>query len=304
MLHYNGRPMQLPASTAVIHAFRFRLSLIVPTLLILAAACRQVTVPVRVTLLRQAERPVYSDQDWAEVLRTRVHDGLVDYASLARAPEPLDRYGALISIVGPASTPDQFTSSEQTTAYWVNAYTACVLRAVVGRYPVSSMYDLSMPRLEYEYTFQVDGQVRTLADMEQEILKHSRGDVRALLATSRAAVGTPRLPAQPLRASSLERQLSEAAADALDQPEVLRVDHASQSILVWQLILRRQAEFTEYWRTRRRVRNAQAYSVLLELASPAQRRVLQSAVGYTLRELPFNRTLNSWPVEREESSRP
>jgi len=247
------------------------------------------------TALLPATRPyLYADQDWAYVLRGHVKDGLVNYDTLSRDREPLERYYALLGVTGPTRTAEQFPSRAEATAYWINAYNALVLCAVMDRYPVATMYDLSLPRLTYEYKFIVDGRARTLAEIEEEILKVSGGDVRALLATSRAALGTPGLGRWPIRAQTLDRRLTEEAAHALDNPDILRIDHSSDSILVWQLIIRRQREFEEFWRRRRRVRRAYLFNVLLELASPERRRALQGAVGYNIRQIPFDRTLNRW----------
>lgn len=278
---------------------------VVGCLLIIAfstAGCTQLTNPPDPAILGADGPHLYSDQDYAEVLRQYVHDGLVDYEALATNRAGLDRYYALLAVTGPTKTPDQFASSAQVTAYWINAYNALVLVAVLSRYPVESMYALDLPRLEHEYSYLVDGKMRNLAAIEDEILAWSQGDVRALLATSRAAMGTPRLSDQPIRASTLERQLAEAAAGALDDPHLLAVDHGAQSIFVWQVILRRQEDFLAYWRSRRRVETAYTYNVLLELASPEQRRALQSAVGYMLREIAFDRSLNRWPQPRHESA--
>ena len=238
------------------------------------------------------------------VLRDNVRYGLVDYEALARSREPLERYYALLSVTGPSRTAEQFPSHAHTTAYYLNAYNALVLCAVLERYPVTTMYDLSMPRLEYEYTFTLDGQPCTLAKVEAKLLEQSNGDVRTLLATSRAAMGTPRLANEPFRPQTLDAQLAQAAADALANPDLLRIDHVTRTILVWQLLLHREGEFVEFWKQRRRVRAAYLFNVLADLASPEGRRALQGAVGYNFEPMPFDRTLNRWSPKAGESSIP
>jgi len=263
-------------------------------LVMLAGGCASPGIKPNTALLTQPKPYIYSDQDWATVLQENVKNGLVDYDHLAQQHEPLDRYYALLGVTGPKTTTDQFTDRPQTTAYWINAYNALVLVAVLQKYPTSTMYDLALPNLDYGYHFKIDGQLLNLAQIEGKILEESNGDVRALLATSRAAIGTPYLSQQPIRPSAFEKQLADAAAAALDDPHVLRIDHSSQSVLIWQLILRHEADFVKYWQVQRRVPTAYLYNVLLELASPQQRRSLQSAVGYAFREMPFDRSLNQW----------
>jgi hypothetical protein len=261
------------------------------------AGCGDRVLRPDASLVREVQRECYSDRDWAAALRDNVRHGLVDYDSLRNNHDALSRYCATISVLGPNKNPDQFPGGSQSTAYYINSYNALVLRAVLSRPPeTTTMYDYAMPELEFEYQFPLDGQLVTLARIEDMILKSSGGDVRALLATSRAAMGTPRLMNEPIRPETLDRQLAEAAAQALDLPEICRVDHSARTIQVWQLILRRQPEFLAYWKAQRRVGTAFLYQVLLDLASPTKRRALQSAVGYAMREVPFNRSLNR--VER------
>lgn len=272
----------------------------------LLAGCSAHLIAPPTGLIEQTPPYGYSDADWAEVLAQNVRDGLVDYQKLSQNPRVLQRYYALLSRTGPALTPDQFSTRPQSVAYWVNAYNACVLLAVLESYPISTVYDLSLPPLEFSHTFSVDGRTRNLAAMEEQVLKVSAGDVRVLFTMSAAALGMPRLEDRPLRANILEQQLSEAAARELDNPRILRIDHSRKSILVWQEVLRRQEAFLAYWRTRRRVATAFLFNVLLELASPEQRRALQGAVGYQFREMPFDRTLNDAsagaPASRAEST--
>jgi len=258
--------------------------------------CAEVVIRPNPALVPQGRSAVYADSDWALVLQNCVREGLVDYDALAQKRDNLDRYYALISVTGPSRTPSAFVSRPARTAYWINAYNALVIRAVLERYPVVTMYDLSLPVLEYQYKFIVDGQVRHLASIESEILKESANDVRALFAMSGAALGTPPLASEPFRPDTLERQLARAAGRALDAPHICQVDHATRSILVWQKILRRQEDFLSSWRERRRVRTAYLFNVLLDMATADRRRTLQSAVGYQFREIPFDRMLNRYPL--------
>lgn len=265
-------------------------------LAVLAAGCQdRLTIPSNPRILNQSGPYTYSDEDWARVLRDHVRDGLVDYAGLDRDREPLDRYYALLGVTGPSRTPDQFPTSAHATSYWINAYNALAVLFVLNIYPVETIYDMdpSMPKIELA-TFRVDGRTCTLPEIEAKILEASDGDVRALFATSQGALGTPRLSSGPMRAATLERQLTQAAADALNNPRILRIDHAGRQILVWHLVLTRKDDFLDYWRTRRRTRTAYLLNVLADMASTRRRRALQGAVGYAFQAIPFDRRLNDW----------
>jgi len=278
--------------------FRSLVGLLWGALLWTSTGCAEVVIQPNPALVPQGKSAVYTDADWAMVLQNHVREGLVDYDALAQHRENLDRYYALISVTGPSRTPATFRSRPARTAYWINAYNALVLAAVLERYPVVTMYDLSLPVLEYQYKFIADGQVLNLTSIEDRILDESANDVRALFALSGAALGTPELASEPIRPETLERQLARAAARALDNPHLCQIDHADRSILVWQKIIRRREDFLSSWRLRRRVRTAYLFNVLCDMATAERRRGLQSAVGYQFREIPFDRKLNRY------SSRP
>ena len=228
------------------------------------------------------------------MLRDHVKDGLVDYDGLKADAGNLQRYGAVLSATGPTQTPKQFENVASRTAYWINAYNACVLLAAVKAYPTTTLYDLSMPRIEEDISFLVDGSSHRLVDIERKALEEAQGDVRVIFALSRGAIGTPRLRDEPYRAASLDAQLTDAVARSLSNPSLLYVDDDSRSILVWQDILSRQDDIIRYWQEQRRSRHAYLYNVLVELASREGRVRLQNAAGYTIREIPFNRALNRW----------
>jgi len=271
--------------------WRRRLTIVILTV---CAGCGEPSVRPSLALLPPNRPLTYTDSDWSQVLQSHVREGLVDYDALLANREPLERYYALVSETGPMRTPDQFPSRAAKTAYWINAYNALTLRAVLEHYPVSTMHDLALPRLEYDYTFRVDGRVCNLAAIEAKMLEDSAQDARTLLATSRAALGAPRLMSEPLRADTLENQLARAAAEAFDDPYLLQIDHVTKSILVWQEVLDHEQDFLAYWRLRRRVSSIYLYNVVLDMASAPRRRALQSAVGYRFRQIPFERKLNAW----------
>ncbi len=260
--------------------------------------------PGHSALLEVQDRP-YSDAEWAAVLREHVRYGLVDYATLRAAPASLDRYCALVSRTGPRLTPDQFPSRHHATAYYINVFNALVLRAVLSRPEGTlTMHDIGMPRLEYDYRFTVDGGVVTLAEVERRMLESAGGDTRCVMATTRASMGSPRLAGEPFRGDNLERQLTEAAASCLDTPTLMRIDHSGRSIRLWQTLLWRQNELLEFWKERKRVRILDRFQVLIEMASPQQRRALASAIGYTFTTIEYDRRLNAWQRKADRPSVP
>src|SRR4030095_7482406 len=64
----------------------------------------------------------------------------VDYEVLAPRRELLTRFVALLGAASPDSAPERFPSDEDALAYWINAYNAFVLRAVMEEYPIRSVW--------------------------------------------------------------------------------------------------------------------------------------------------------------------
>jgi hypothetical protein len=258
----------------------------------LFSGCAQVTIKPDPQLVPRPLPTTFDDKDWAAVLRDHVRNGLVDYNGLQRSRDPLDRYYGLISAMGPTTAPDQFPTRYHKMAYDINAYNALVLCAVLQDPTQPYVYDVSMPSLETDIAFVLDGRQTTLEQIEERLLKNSDGDVRVIFALSRAALGTPALRNEPYRADSMERQLQEAAAAALDNPYLLQIDSSQHAIFAWQGIIANQGAFLDYWQARRRTRAPTLLSVLTDMASPRRRQLLSAAIGYSIRVIPFERRLN------------
>ena len=116
----------------------------------------------------------HSHQIWTQLLEKHVRDGLVDYQSLARDPEPLNRYLARLQAVGPK----QYAGWDepQRLAFWLNAYNAYTVKLVLDHWPVESIKDigslLSSPfRIRFVPLESLRGRVLSLDDLEHRILR-------------------------------------------------------------------------------------------------------------------------------------
>ncbi len=165
---------------------------------------------------------------YADVLRAFVHDARVDYRALARDRARLDR--VLDSWNVPATT-EQGWNREQRLAFWVNAYNAFTLRAIVDHYPIRAGWFTRGPRNSIR---QIDGvwtalkwrvaeRVLALDDIEHRILRPEFGDARVHFAITCASTSCPPLAAEPYRASTVSAQLDAAARRYLASSEGLRV---------------------------------------------------------------------------------
>ena len=236
---------------------------------------------------------LYDDRAWATVLRENVNNRLVDYAHLQQHAEPLAEYLTLLARIGPQSTPEQFKGPQAKLAYYINAYNAGVLAAVVREKAPATMYPAGRPLLDYRFRLHVDGRLVTLADLRTAARAAGAEDVRVEFALCGAARGCPALADQPFRADSLARQLEEVARAAMEQPSMVQIDHANQRLLVGLPIAERREAFLAYSQRLTGSAPPSLLSPLLQMASGVRREWFNTAIGYKEGLISFDRTLNA-----------
>lgn len=256
---------------------------------------------------------VYDDSAWQVLLLKHVAAGwpedaedpksrgpmypaLVDYRAIQAHPEDLNDYLRRLAAAGPTRTPEAFATDVHKLAYYINAFNACAIRAVLANYPTTTVYGPSMPAFEYEWYFQVDGRRVNLDDLRRTILAQAGGDVRVLLVLSSGAVGCPPLAAYPYRADGLFETLQTRAQEALAQPQMVTISHDQQQLQLWAGIVRHRDEFFAYYDKLYGARPESLLGVVLELCAAKDRQTLNKAVGYREVETPFDRRLNDLVV--------
>ena len=236
----------------------------------------------------------FDDRDWATVLRENVKDGLVDYDHLQGHSGPLDRFLALLAAAGPERTPNLLPSRRARLAYYLNAYNAGVLKAVLHEQVPPTMHDVRRRRLAQGYRLMIDGRPQTLAQVRQAAREESLGDARIEFCLCDAAKGSPPLRQQPFRAPLLEDQLQQAAREAMDNPRMVNIDHEKERLSVSLVIRQQREEFLDFYRRQTGVSSPTLTNVLLHLAGSMRRQWLSTAVGYEEAVIPFDRSLNRW----------
>lgn len=278
------------------------LSLPAGLMALFVAGCAVTPLPPNRSLVPNPVPSVFDDRPWADCLRETVKEGLVDYDHLAAHREPLETFAALISVAGPTGTPEMFATPEARLAYWINAYNACVLRAVLHQYPTESVHSFDKPSLLHGFRFQVDRRMMTLAAIQQAVFTEAGDDFRPLFALCMAAGGSPPLADRPYRAATLPGQLNDAARQAMEDPKIVRIDHDQRVLRVAWDIFNRKADLIASFERRTGTRHAALVNTLLDFASEAGRRRLNSAVGYAVEAIPFDRSLNRWKPSPDEGS--
>ena len=174
------------------------------------------------------ERATGFDHDhaaWTAVLDEHLEGSNLDYAALKKQRAPLDDYLRTLEAV----TPEQFAAWErgQRYAFWINAYNAYTVRAVVDAYPVSSITEIGTKEESvWERPFlplgklwkPAKGAKLSLDQVEHEILRPEFRDPRVHAAVNCASKGCPPLAAKAFAAETLDAQLDRATRAWLADP--------------------------------------------------------------------------------------
>jgi len=166
---------------------------------------------------------------YAGVLRSHVVPPRVNYAALTADRAPLQRF--VTELDSPASRGEPTWNREQRMAFWINAYNAFTLQAIVDHYPIRAGWLTRQPRnsirqIDGVWTtlkWRAAGRFVTLDDIEHRILRPEFLDARIHFAVNCASVSCPPLAAEPYRARTLEAQLNAAARTYLASAEGLQM---------------------------------------------------------------------------------
>ena len=274
---------------------RCRRGAVITLLTVALCGCAPATIDLFEPVPVSTETPeFFDDRNWATVLRENVRSELVDYDHLASHDEPLTRYLQLIAQVGPESTPEFFKDSQFRLAYYINAYNAGVLRAVLHEKAPETMYATGKLSLDYRYRLRVDGRLVTLHDLRAAARAAGDLDARVEFALCGAAMGCPPLSDQPFRPDTLSQHLERLAHRAMELPQMVRIDHQRQRLLIGLPVSQRREDFLTHYRKLTGVSCATLLNVLLQMADGVRREWLNTAVGYREGIIPFQRKLNRW----------
>jgi hypothetical protein len=183
--------------------------------------------------------PVYSNASFLDLVsRYLVDDGQrVDYKAWKDNPQDVaafDDYINMLALVSPRNHPEQFPRAADARSYWINAYNALVLHAVLEYWPLDSVRDVKLslssrivPNKGFFYDRKVvlGGQETNLYDLEKEVLKNQK-DPRLHFALNCASESCPVLRAWEWT----DEQLDTAAREFVNKPENVAVENRTLQV--------------------------------------------------------------------------
>ncbi len=186
---------------------------------------------------------------WDRVLKKYVTEmGRVDYAALEADSGDLDRYVTTIAARSPVSHPQVFPTRESQLAYWINAYNALVMKAVVANWPTKSVRSLGkLYSFFWARKFVAGGKEYTLNNIE-DILRKNLVDPRIHFAIVCASNSCPRLQREAYTPENTERLLEEAARFYINEPRNLKIDAANNRVTLPNILGHYHEDFENYVR--------------------------------------------------------
>jgi hypothetical protein len=179
-----------------------------PWSLLVVAPLEGCVAPPRSFAIEEPRPAAVDASGWDGLLRAFVDRGFVDYPGLCGAPE-LEGFLEEVALADPGAT------REQRLAFWINAYNATTVGAILrGRSPRTL---LGRYRFFLRERHRVAGEEITLWDLEHERLR-PLGEPRIHFALVCASESCPRLASESFAAGVLDAQLEAVARDFVNDP--------------------------------------------------------------------------------------
>ena len=246
----------------------------------------------------------FSHADFDRVLHRFVdNQGRVDYAALKNDVRDLERYYLLLSTYNPDSHPVLFPTEHSKLAYWINAYNAAAIKAVLTYYPISSVEDIKppfplffLPRKSGFFFFQrvtFGDKTTSLYFLEHRVIRKRFTDPRVHFALNCASGGCPRLPRHAFVAEHLDEQLDHEARKFLTEERNLKIDYEEKTVFLSSILDWYKKDFLKWYQSKFPDQKATLLNyVILYLPPDRAEELRKIATSYQVRFIPYDWRLN------------
>jgi hypothetical protein len=150
------------------------------------------------------------------LLKRYVMNGRVDYEGFASSKEEFNEYLAAL-----AEADTSGWSREEKLAFWINAYNAFTIKAIIDNFPVSSIKEI--PGVWDRLTFKAGGMSVTLGQIEHKILRKDVSEPLIHFAIVCASLGCPKLRSESFKAETIMSQLRDSASDFVNDEDKVSI---------------------------------------------------------------------------------
>jgi len=250
-----------------------------------AAGCESASSTTPAAVAETAESAaVGGPADYDALLRKYVKGEWVDYAGWKANPADMARFDAFMRWQGEADVKSM--STDEKTAFYINAYNACCMRLVLEHYPVHSPLDIDGFFDKEKHKYKVGGEMLSNSAIEYDRLV-PMGDMRAHFAIVCSDRGCPPLQAAAYTGAAIDQELDAAAHRFVADKRNLVVDPAKKEVQISKLFEWYGKDFVAD--PKRPAAKPELY--LMTWAGGDAKAVLASG-GYTVKIIEWNWTLN------------
>jgi len=201
---------------------------------------------------------------------------------LKEDPRDLATYYRQVSLYSPDSHPEQFPTTDDRLAYWINAYNATAMWNVVVHYPIGSVLDVGpsfLPKktgffLAQRFTY--GGKNTNLFYLENQVIRKRFKDPRIHFALNCASVGCPQLPQKPFTGKNLDHELDRETRSFINDPTYVRIDSLTSTVHLSSIFDWYRQDFTSWLKKNHPGQDPSLTNYLKLYLSPDNRRHLDA----------------------------
>ena len=210
----------------------------------------------------QTPEPAFGYTRYVAVLNTVVNDrGRVNYRALKAQPEGLNAFLKQLASLD-KKTYAGWPRNDK-IAFWINAYNAITLKAIINHYPIRSRGFIAsrryprdsirqIPGVWTKLRFRVMGQPMTLDEIEHKTLRPQFNEPRIHVALVCAAKGCPRLLNRPYEGNKLAAQFDEQIANFLSNRDKFAINRDKKVVYLSSIFKWFGEDFTKPYHARGR----------------------------------------------------
>lgn len=170
----------------------------------------------------------HSYSSYNALLNKYVKDAKVDYGGFIASKDEFELF--LKSLGDVTESEYENWTDRKKLAYWINAYNAFTIKAIIDHYPITrsfSLLGLFVPSNSIlqikgvwdKLRFRAVGKMVTLEEIEHEILRKEFNEPRIHTAINCASIGCPDLRSEAYTPGRLDEQLTDASRNFVNNPE-------------------------------------------------------------------------------------
>ena len=227
------------------------------------------------------------------------HVGYGRWHAKRESVDQLDAYLAAVSRFSPENAAHRFPERNDELAYWMYGYNAYVIKAVLDRWPLSSVTDVKAPieaikgmGFFYQLRFSFGGEYLSLLAVENNKIRARYRDARIHFvlncASESCPVARPELPT----GDELEELMTRAAEEFISDPDNVSVDHDRKTVFLSSIFKWYKKDFINDLRAKGRPAERGLIDYVAGLATGLLRADLDRADGYNIEFRDYDWSLN------------